>query len=230
MTQLWMSISSRQTERNHELPLNLPVSLEGNIDGTSLRFIMSGCCASSTSVSGGSSKSDNHALSCISASDITIEINSLSSSILIQVPLTALTGIYLQTEPGGLKLSTDLRLLYNSGMQLDQRALYSLLQFGAMIQPLTPWRQISRLTPGKVYDISGDDLNMASRTCSKLCASGDPADGTLPALRQCEELATTSRSYGMQWAGDRHYSWQGTWRNCAQPGSLDETGSRRVLN
>jgi asparagine synthase (glutamine-hydrolysing) len=124
-----------------------------------------------------------------SDSDIAIEISPLANRILIRVPLTAVAGIYSETGPDELKLTTDPRLLYSPGMQIDERGLYSLLQFGAYAPPLTLWRQIARLIPGKFYTISGDDLGITCTTPAIINSSRDPTDATLSADRQCEEIA-----------------------------------------
>jgi len=123
-----------------------------------------------------------------SESDINIGIDPLGSEIRIHVPLTAVTGMYLHREPDGLCIATDPKLLFHRGMQIDERALYSLLQFGVLIPGLTPWREIAQLMPGSVYAISGDDLRISQWIPKS--SSIESVDATLPPSRQCEEIAT----------------------------------------
>jgi asparagine synthase (glutamine-hydrolysing) len=97
--------------------------------------------------------------------------------------------MYSKASRDALELATDPRLLYASDMQIDERALYSLFQFGAVIPPLTPWREITRLIPGKLYEVSGDNLSIVSRNARLLSSSRNPSDLTLPVYHQSQELA-----------------------------------------
>jgi asparagine synthetase B (glutamine-hydrolysing) len=124
-----------------------------------------------------------------SQTDVVIEISHLTNRIVIRLPFTAVTGIYSKAYPDGLELTTDPRLFCRPGMQIDKRALYSLFQFGALIPPLTPWCQITRLVPGNVYEVSGKDLSIGCRRAGLCLSPTNPTDLTLPVHRQCEELA-----------------------------------------
>jgi asparagine synthetase B (glutamine-hydrolysing) len=67
----------------------------------------------------------------------------------IHVPLTSAVQLFYTVRSGTLYISSDLRLLVGPGMTLDERGIYSLFQFGAVVAPLTLWQDIHRLTPGK---------------------------------------------------------------------------------
>jgi asparagine synthetase B (glutamine-hydrolysing) len=69
-------------------------------------------------------------------------------------------------------------------MSPDRAALFSLLQFGAVIPPLSPWEGISRLLPGYVYGGEGVERPLpfpasASGATGALTAFADIFDATL---------------------------------------------------
>lgn len=193
MSHFWMGFSDYQRDREYRPPLALPISFSGTIgayryaiscEGALVRSHLVSDNCSEISISLGGLRSGG-----TSGNDVTIEISSSANRIMIRVPWTAVTGIYSKAGIDELELATDPRLLYRPGMQIDQRALYSLLQFRALIPPLTPWCEITRLIPGKFYCISGNDLSVVSRSAGLCSSSGNPADAKLPLRRQCEELA-----------------------------------------
>lgn len=71
----------------------------------------------------------------------------------IEVPHADLDGFYYSNRNGEVKVADDPRKLYEPGMSLDTTALFSVLQFGAIVPPLTPWKDVSRLMPGYRYSI-----------------------------------------------------------------------------
>ena len=72
------------------------------------------------------------------------------------IPHADPTGIFWSMQDGRVRLANDPRELYQPGMSLDPRAVFSLLQFSAVIPPLTPWREVSRLVPGYRYRVTAD--------------------------------------------------------------------------
>lgn len=66
----------------------------------------------------------------------------------VDVPHADVVGVYYTDWGGEVRLSSDPRELVRPGMSLDPRAVFSLLRFGAVVPPLTPWREIRRLAPG----------------------------------------------------------------------------------
>jgi asparagine synthase (glutamine-hydrolysing) len=193
MLHFWMGISDYQRDLERRLPIALSISFRGTIGAYRYAISCEGALVSSHLVSGNRSEISislgGLRSGGTSGNDVTIEISSSANRILIRVPCTALSGIYSKAGIGELELATDPRLLYRPDMQIDRRALYSVLQFGAVIPPLAPWCEITRLIPGRVYCISGDDLSMDCTTARLCSSSGNPADAKLPLRRQCEELA-----------------------------------------
>lgn len=76
----------------------------------------------------------------------------------VAVPLTALDQVCHTNGKGRFALSNDPRLLYEPGMEVDQRALYLLLQFGAATPPFGPWKETKRLAPGMRHEVRFADM------------------------------------------------------------------------
>lgn len=72
----------------------------------------------------------------------------------VSVPLTTTDQLYYRTDERALRISDDLRTLYAAGDSLDEAAIYSYLQFGAVVPPLSPWKSIRRFVPGTTTIIS----------------------------------------------------------------------------
>jgi asparagine synthase (glutamine-hydrolysing) len=71
-------------------------------------------------------------------------------SLRLEISSTAADQIYYRTRTSFIEVVDDLRLLVGATDILDERAIYSLLQFGAAIPPLSPWRSIRRAVPGRI--------------------------------------------------------------------------------
>jgi asparagine synthetase B (glutamine-hydrolysing) len=72
----------------------------------------------------------------------------------VSVPLTTAEQLYYRADERSLRVSDDLRTLQRPDDQLDETAIYSYLQFGAVIPPLSPWKSIRRFVPGTTTIIS----------------------------------------------------------------------------
>ncbi len=70
-------------------------------------------------------------------------------SLRVEIPSTAVDQIYYRIERNLIECSDDLRQMVRPTDTLDERAIYSLLQFGAVIPPLSPWESVSRAVPGR---------------------------------------------------------------------------------
>jgi asparagine synthetase B (glutamine-hydrolysing) len=68
----------------------------------------------------------------------------------LEIPATAVDQIYYRIGSDSIDLADDLRQLVRPTDTIDERAIYSLLQFGAAIPPLSPWKPISRAVPGRI--------------------------------------------------------------------------------
>lgn len=74
----------------------------------------------------------------------------------IEIPATAIDQLHYRLSSAGdsFVISDDLRTLYQPSDSVDENAIYSLLQFGAVIPPLSPWKQIRRVAPGAITTFS----------------------------------------------------------------------------
>jgi asparagine synthase (glutamine-hydrolysing) len=81
-------------------------------------------------------------------------------SLRLDIPATAADQVYYRVDGDTLHVTDDLRLLVRPGDTIDERAIYSLLQFGAAIPPLSPWKSISRAVPGRSTTLAGNPLRV----------------------------------------------------------------------
>ena len=125
-------------------------------------------------------------------------------SLRVEIPATAVDQIYYRLCSDSVEVVDDLRKLVRPTDSIDERAIYSLLQFGAAIPPLSPWTSISRavpgritafrdqptrfeeteLLPGQLWDLEIHPLNLDQQISSILAT----LDGQLLALRQQHRL------------------------------------------
>ena len=68
----------------------------------------------------------------------------------MELPSTTADQIYYRVDTDAIDVTDDLRRLVRPTDAIDERAVYSLLQFGAAIPPLSPWKPISRAVPGRI--------------------------------------------------------------------------------
>jgi asparagine synthetase B (glutamine-hydrolysing) len=68
----------------------------------------------------------------------------------VKIPSTTADQIYYRISSDSIDIADDLRKLIRPTDTLDERAIYSLLQFGAAIPPLSPWKSICRAVPGRI--------------------------------------------------------------------------------
>jgi asparagine synthase (glutamine-hydrolysing) len=67
----------------------------------------------------------------------------------LDIPSATTDQIYYRVDDDSIHVTDDLRQLVGPADTIDERAIYSLLQFGAAIPPLSPWKSISRAVPGR---------------------------------------------------------------------------------
>jgi asparagine synthetase B (glutamine-hydrolysing) len=70
-------------------------------------------------------------------------------SLRVEIPSTTASQFYYRTNDECIDVTDDLRKLVRPSDTLDERAIYSILQFGAAIPPLSPWKEIGRIVPGR---------------------------------------------------------------------------------
>ncbi|WP_026873001.1 asparagine synthase C-terminal domain-containing protein [Inquilinus limosus] len=81
----------------------------------------------------------------------------------ISVPLTGTEQLYYRTDEKPHQISDDLRALHVAHDELDETAIYSYLQFGAVVPPLSPWKAIRRFIPGTTATISNTGIQTLPR-------------------------------------------------------------------
>ena len=89
-----------------------------------------------------------------SHSSTSLELNPSQDKAEVSIPLAATDQLHFRIEDGALRTSDDLRTLYAHGDELDETAIYSYLQFGAVVPPLSPWKGIRRFIPGTTTAVS----------------------------------------------------------------------------
>ncbi|MBM3316927.1 MAG: asparagine synthase [Candidatus Eisenbacteria bacterium] len=90
------------------------------------------------------------------------------------VPFSA-TGQLFQARRGeALCFATDPRLLARPGATLDPRAILCLLEFGALTPPLSLWREVRRLAPGRWTIVSLADLAQETRLVDPWSPAPEP--------------------------------------------------------
>ncbi|MGF6232004.1 asparagine synthase (glutamine-hydrolyzing) [Inquilinus ginsengisoli] len=83
----------------------------------------------------------------------------------ISVPLTTTEQLYYRSDERSLRISDDLRTLQRPNDELDEVAIYSYLQFGAVVPPLSPWKSIRRFVPGTTTIVSNASTPSVRRSC-----------------------------------------------------------------
>ena len=76
------------------------------------------------------------------------------SEIFIAIPFSATCNLFARDDGRWIYISTDPRCLADARDMLDERAVYSLLQFGAVAPPLTMWRRVVQLPSGFIWTIA----------------------------------------------------------------------------
>lgn len=81
--------------------------------------------------------------------------------------------------PARICMHSDPSRLFVTGMQLDERSVYSLLQFGAIIPPLSQWKGVSRFTPGMRSIVRIDDLHIDEQPLHDRWTNAEGSDATM---------------------------------------------------
>lgn len=81
-------------------------------------------------------------------------------SLRLDIPATAADQLYYRFDGDTIHVTDDLRRLVRPDDVIDERAIHSLLQFGAAIPPLSPWQAISRAVPGRSTIFSSHPLRV----------------------------------------------------------------------
>ncbi len=90
--------------------------------------------------------------------DPRVVIDEQARAVTITVPYSSTTQIFFTRRNEELLFSGDPRLLHARGMSLDPQAVLCLFEFGALVPPLSLWREVRRLPPGFRTTIDVDTL------------------------------------------------------------------------
>jgi asparagine synthetase B (glutamine-hydrolysing) len=94
---------------------------------------------------------------------LSIVLDEEQRRLVVTLPLIGTTPLFCSASAGSLVLSDDLRELYRADYELDDRGVYSLLQFGSVAAPFSLWRQVQRLAPGYSYAIDTDSFQVSKQ-------------------------------------------------------------------
>jgi asparagine synthase (glutamine-hydrolysing) len=119
-----------------------------------------------------------------SVGQIKARYNKLRGSLHIDIPISATDILFYRLNAPKLHISNDLRALYKSTDEIDLHGLYALLQFGAVVPPLTIWKNIKQFTPGKEYFINTINLSFAERARDSCWPDRSKADNNLSIGKQ----------------------------------------------
>lgn len=82
----------------------------------------------------------------VQVGDATVELH--GDRVEVRVPPMSTTQLFHRWDGASLRLGTDLRELGDRGSQVDPRAVYALLQFGAVPPPYSPFRDVGQCVAG----------------------------------------------------------------------------------
>jgi hypothetical protein len=122
------------------------------------------------------SESDKETRFAVGAARVTLF--KAGAAVTVSVPFADVDHLYYRRQEGCLVISNDPRSLCEGDANIDSRGVYSLLQFGAAVPPLTLWKEIGRFLPGQSVRISVSNLNITRRTGPLPWDRYPEADGT----------------------------------------------------
>lgn len=76
-----------------------------------------------------------------------------SGSLRVFVDSLSLEQLYYREDARGIELSRDARSLHRPDDESDLGAVFSLLQYGMIAPPRSPWKDVRRFTPGFSYEL-----------------------------------------------------------------------------
>ncbi len=89
------------------------------------------------------------------------EVTECDGSIRVDVSFPGMQTLFLREDGDRAEIGTDLRRLYRGNDTLDSAGIVSILTYGALIPPLSPFREIRTLVPGFRYTIGGVPLRVS---------------------------------------------------------------------
>lgn len=80
---------------------------------------------------------------------LALNIHRVPEGLEVNVPPAAADQIYYRSDGDSAEIADDLRHFAGAASVLDERAIYSFLQYGAVIPPLSMWKGVYRAVPGR---------------------------------------------------------------------------------
>src|SRR5688572_20257197 len=167
VTRLWMAVAAGAAERP---PMPPAVAGSGVLESG---VIGTGACA----VWRDPPAAGDVGADVFQLDGVRVELDRDAAVIRVAVAMTAVTQLFYGGNPDGFQISTNPALLRGATSGLDERALYSLLQFGAVVPPLSLWRDVRRFTPGHQFTLSLNDLTVTGRAADQWRPKPPGADG-----------------------------------------------------
>lgn len=115
--------------------------------------------------------------------------------------------LFYSTTTNSIAISNDLRLLIRlTGLELDERAVYSLLQYGAIVPPFSISRQIQRIPNGHILRVRSQPDRLTTALEMRALPRGTPLPASVTpelALRQTMDglLGQTPRNSAVFFSG-----------------------------
>ncbi|HSV74966.1 MAG TPA: asparagine synthase C-terminal domain-containing protein [Chthonomonadales bacterium] len=117
-----------------------------------------------------------------------VRVAASAGRVTVHLPIPCTDGVFFRMDDGALVVGTDLRTLVRAGDSLNGAGIVSLLTFGAVVPPYTPYAGIAALLPGRTYEIGPDTIEpRVTATCT--WSTPDPADRSLQTDEQERTLA-----------------------------------------
>ncbi len=106
----------------------------------------------------------------------------------VRLPFSSTDSLFYRQRDGAVEISNDIRLLYDPGCPLDPAGLFSLVQYGAVVPPLTIFRPIRAFVPGLRHTLDLSSLKIES-VVDTHWSSTLPEDRGYPPDRQISILS-----------------------------------------
>jgi asparagine synthetase B (glutamine-hydrolysing) len=117
-----------------------------------------------------------------------VDWSSRSRALTVNVPFTTADQLYYRRDSDKLRISNDLRVLFDKKCEVDPRGFYSLLQFGTTVPPLTLWRGISEFIPGRHATVNADGSICVEQEPAIQWPNTEPSDRSLALQDQIDIL------------------------------------------
>jgi len=114
--------------------------------------------------------------------------SSRSGALKVNVPFTTADQLYYRRDSDKLRISNDLRVLFDKKCEVDPRGFYSLLQFGTTVPPLTLWKDIAEFIPGRHVTVNADGNICVEQEPAIQWPNSEPSDHSLALQGQVDIL------------------------------------------